>query len=228
MIDVRVVSIGAMAANPLWNERTPVRTGHATTTLIRGDDRTILVDPGLPAPALAARLEERSGLRPDAITHVFLTAFKPETTRALPLFEKAEWLVFEREREGVGVPLVHELQRAREAGDEELVQSLGKDVALLQRCQAAPDSLAEQVDLFPLPGATPGTCGLIVARPQATLVVCGDAIPTVEHLEQGKVPPSCADVEQAKESLMEAVEIADLLILGRDNLAPSPVRQGAS
>ena len=34
-----------------------------------------------PAQAMAARLHERANLKPDDITHVFLTCFKPEARR---------------------------------------------------------------------------------------------------------------------------------------------------
>jgi glyoxylase-like metal-dependent hydrolase (beta-lactamase superfamily II) len=74
------------------------------------------------------------------------------------------------------------------------------------------------VDLFPLPGVTPGLCGLLAAEPRRTTVVCGDAIPTVEHLEQAQVPRNSFDARLAMESFKEAVEIADILVLGRDNL----------
>lgn len=224
MIDLRVISIGALAAHPLWNERAAVRTGHATTTLIRSRDAVILVDPGLPGKVIAARLGERTGLKPGDVTHVFLTSFKPDVWRGIGAFEDAEWLIHEPEREHVGAALVSEVKRADEAGDDELATVLAKDVAVLKRCKPAPDSIATRVDLFPMPGVTPGSCGLIVSGARETTVICGDAIPTIEHLEQGKVLPSCADLEQAKSSLMEAIEIADLLVLGRDNLVVNPTR----
>ena len=74
------------------------------------------------------------------------------------------------------------------------------------------------VDLFPLPGVTPGMCGLLVAEPNRTTVICGDAIPTLEHYEQGKVLKHAADATAAMESFKEAIEIADVLVLGRDNI----------
>ena len=58
-----------------------------------------------------------------------------------------------------------------------------------------------------------------------TVLVCGDAIPTFEHLSQGKVLPGCVSIETAQESFKEAVENADVLILGRDNLALNPLRR---
>lgn len=229
-IDFRIVSIGTLAAHPLWDEKVPVRAGHATTTLIRAGKRNILVDPGLPGPAVSARLGERSGLRADQITDVFLTSFKPETSRGVTAFDKAAWWVSSPEREGVGVPLVRRLHEAAEAGDEELKAALEIDVAVLHRCQPAPDRLAPGIDLFPLPGVTPGLTGLLIALPRSTLHVCGDAVATLEHLERGMVLNGSFDVAQAQESFKEAVEIADELVLGRDNIFASPLarRAGAS
>src|SRR5690606_30534810 len=88
-MDVRVISIGTLAAHPLWKETSPVRTGHATSTLIRTRDKVILVDPGLPEPAIAARLSERTGLRVGDVTHVFLTSFQPDTRRGIMAFADA-------------------------------------------------------------------------------------------------------------------------------------------
>lgn len=224
-MDIRVISIGALSAHPLWEEKAPVRTGHSTTTLIRSGKRTIIVDPGLPAQAVAARLGERAGLRPEAVTHVFLTSFRPDTCRGIMAFEKATWWVAQNEREGIGVPLVGELQRAAAAGDEELKSRLELDVAILRRCEPAPDRIADGIDLFPLPGVTPGLTGLLIPAPNATTLICGDAVPTIEHLERGMVLPAAADVMRARESMAEAVEIADYLVLGRDNMVPNPVRR---
>ncbi|MHC4427338.1 MAG: hypothetical protein ACYS0D_01880, partial [Planctomycetota bacterium] len=79
-------------------------------------------------------------------------------------------------------------------------------------------------DLFPLPGVSPGSCGLLLPLPRATVCICGDAVATVEHLRQGKVLPECHDIEQAQESFAEVVEIADILVLGRDNVTVNPLR----
>lgn len=226
-MDFRIVSIGALAAHPLWGERQPVRTGHATTTLIRSGDRIILVDPSLPPQVLDARLRERSGLAPSAVTDVFLTSFQPDLRRGLPLLEHARWLISEQEREAVGVGLIEKYRQAEvdTGGDAEVLDTLRTEVEVLRRFEAAPDQIAPHVDLFPLPGQTPGLCGLLLGLPQRTVIVCGDAIPTQEHLEQGKVLPSAWDVEQAQASFREAVEIADWLIPGRDNLLANPLQR---
>ncbi|MEM0983130.1 MAG: hypothetical protein AAGI17_04170 [Planctomycetota bacterium] len=211
-----------------------MRTGHATTTLVRtvsdDDERrpiNLLIDPGLPEPVLLARLRERANLGPEDITDVFLTTFQPECRRSLAAFERANWLISNDEREAVGVPLAEGLKRLVtnfDDPDNDTEAVLRADIALLQRCQPAPDRLGVGVDLFPLGGVTPGCCGLLLAG-RETVLVCGDAIPTSEHLDEGKVLPNCADTDQAQASFREAVEIADLLILGRDNLATNPLRR---
>lgn len=229
-VQVRVISLGALDMHSLRGENRPTRTGHATTTLILSGDNAVLVDPGLPPAALEQRLDERVGLPPSRITHIFLTSFKPDTCRGITLFDSAQWLISQAEREAVGVPLA---QTARtiamdEDGDDidpRLRAELEMQIAVLQRCKPAGDRVVPGVDLFPLPGVTPGLCGLLIPEATQTTLICGDAIPTLEHLERGEVPGSSASVEQAKASFTEAVEIADILILGRDNLVVNPIRK---
>ncbi len=224
-MDFRIISIGCLDAHALWGEKEAVRSGHATTTLVRSRGRTILVDPGLPAPILEARLAERANLTPRDVTHVFLTCFRPDVRRGLAAFEDAVWWINGPEREGVGVALVEQLRKVNELDEPELSRALELDVAMLKRCEAAPDQLADGVSLFPLPGATPGMCGVLLADPRHTTLICGDAIPTMEHLEQGQVVRWAADAARAKASFAEAIEIADLLVLGRDNLVVNPVKR---
>lgn len=228
-MDLRVISIGAMSAHPLRGEKSPVRAGHATTSLVQVGGKKILIDPGLPEPAVAARLEERAGLRPRDVTHVFLTSFNPEARRGLLGFDHATWWIGQTERETIGAALVAKVQEAAEEGDEQLQKLLQQDIAILQRCEVVPDHIADEkgdrVDLFPLPGVTPGLCGLIVVTARMTTLVCGDAVATVEHLEQGKVLPVVSDVDKARESFAEAIEIADMLVLGRDNVVVNPTKR---
>ena len=227
-MDYRVISIGTLAFNPLWDEGTPVRTGHATTTLIRSDDAVIVVDPGLPPQVLAARLSERAGIAPSQVTHVFLSSFKADTCRGITLFEDAQWLVNEAEREGAGVPLAMMLQKVSQDDDpqaERIIEELQHQVAVLQRCSPAPDQIAPHVDLFPLPGVTPGLCGLLLPTPTTTVLIAGDAVPTVEYLEQGSVPPQATDIEKARESFAEAIEVADIIVPGRDNVVVNPTKR---
>ena len=55
MVNLRIVSLGALAAHPLRDEKTPVRLGHGTTTLVEipHEGKRILVDPALPGTSNA-------------------------------------------------------------------------------------------------------------------------------------------------------------------------------
>ena len=185
-------------------------------------DRKILVDPGLPGQVIEPRLGERAGLRAADITDVFLTNFRPAHRHGLTAFEAANWWVAENERERVGRSL---LARFEQEEDNAVRRLLEADIALLKKTKAAPDQLAPQVDLFPLPGFTPGACGLLLAHPTRTIVIAGDAVATGEHLERGQVLRGAFDIEAAQESLVEVLEIADVIVPGHDNVVLNPARQ---
>ncbi len=219
----RILSIGTLSVHELWEQQGPARTPHATTTLITSGDRRIVVDPGLPPQVLAARLAERAGLGPADITDVFLTNFRPAHRWGLPAFPNARWLIFEREREAVGGALFEQFQAE---ADQEQRERLMGEIAVLKRFENAADKLAPKVDLFPLPGFTPGGCGLVLSEMNTTTVIAGDAIATVEHLRTGRVLRGAFDVEQAQESLREVVEIADMIVPGHDNIVANPLRRG--
>jgi glyoxylase-like metal-dependent hydrolase (beta-lactamase superfamily II) len=221
-MDYRIISIGTLSRHELWEESTSDRTAHATTTLVHSGDRIILVDPALPPQVITARLAERAGLAPAQITDIFLTNFRPAHRMGLTAFEHATWHIFETEREVVGQNLFSQLQDEQ---DEPMRQLLEQEIALLKRCKPSPDKLAEHVDLFPLPGFTPGTCGLLLTAMNTTILIASDAIPTIEHLEKGRVQRSCYDANQAQESFVEAIEIADLIIPGHDNIQVNMTRR---
>ncbi len=222
-MNFRIISIGTLSRHPLWDTPSPQRTAHATTTLITtDDDRRILVDPALPDRFLDARLQERIGYGLDRITDVFLTCYRPAHRAGLPALEHADWYIAEPERERIGVQLIAQLDQGHDADVRELIQ---RDIAMLQRCKPAPDQLAERVDLFPVPGYTPGTCGLLLAMPAMTVVVAGDAVATSEHLEAGQLLPGPFDLDAAHEAFKDVIEIADWIIPGHDNLIPNPTRR---
>jgi glyoxylase-like metal-dependent hydrolase (beta-lactamase superfamily II) len=221
---VDIISIGTLSRNRLWNETEAVRTPHATTSLIRTGKRNILVDPGLPPPALAARLHERTGMRPEQIDTVFLTNFKPAHRAGLPLFRKAVVLIHESEQAFARQDMESLIEQAPEEDQDR--KHFEAEFALLEGFSLAPDKLAPGVDLFPLFGYTPGTCGLLVATPTSTLLIAGDAVPTLDHFLAGQVLPDARDIQAAQESMSEVYEIADLIVPGHDNVFVNPRSQG--
>ena len=170
-IQYTVVSIGALSRNPFWGETTAVRTAHATTTLIRTGDRKILVDPALPATVLDARLFERTGLHLADIDTVFLTTFRTAHRMGLPALEGARWYIHPAEKDWAKAYL--EEMRGRLKKEAPVVDD---ELALLERCKAPEDKLAEGVELFPSPGASPGGCGLLLTPVTGSVVIAGDAV----------------------------------------------------
>ncbi len=219
-----VISIGTLSRNRLWGETQAVRTAHATTTLIRTARNNILVDPGLPPQAIGARLFERTGLRPEQIDIVFLTNVRPSHRAGLALFPEAKVLLHEVEQQAMANRLRALIE---EAPSEDLDRTaLAGELKLLESIRPAEDKLAEQVDLFPLFGYTAGNTGLLVAAPTTTMLVAGDAVPTLDHFLAGQVMPDAYDIDAAGDSMREVYEIADLIVPGHDNLVANPRHAG--
>ncbi len=223
-VRIDIISIGCLSRNLIWGEHSAVRTPHATTTLLRVGKRHILVDPGLPPAIIGARLYERTGIKPERIDTVFLSNFRPAHRAGVSLFTNARVLVSESERETVRPAL----ERIRQQlGDEsEEAKIVDHELAVLDATQAADDKIAEGVDLFPLPGFTLGTCGLLVSQPTMTIVVAGDGVPTQEHFLATQALPGSVNVAQVGESMREVYEIADLVVPGHDNIFVNPRMQG--
>lgn len=218
-VTLEIISIGTLSCNPFWNETSQVRAAHATTTLIREGSATILVDPSLPPEVLAARLYERTGLTPQRIDTVFLTSFRPIHRRGLALFDGATWLLPDQEREAVIASLsaaADDLDAGQDFGVS-APQEIEQELALAGRIEPAPDQLTPSVQLFPSPGVTVGSAGLIISGLKTT-VVAGDAVLTRDHFEHGRVFERSVDPEQARRSFADILEVADIIVPGHDNL----------
>ena len=114
-----------------------------------------------------------------------------------------------------------------EAPEEDVDRKLlVEELALLESLTPAADRVADQLDLFPLPGYTPGNCGLLIKLPTTTVMIAGDAAPTQDHFLAGQVLPDAYDIQAAQESLREVYEIADLIIPGHDNIFVNPRSAG--
>ena len=126
----------------------------------------------------------------------------------------------ETEQEAAEQVLIAALNRAD--GNAEAEGLIREEQALLRKTTAAPDEVLDSVDLFPLPGYTPGQSGLLLTEPTRTTIIAGDAVPTAAHFLAGQVFQESYDLEKAKDSLMEMYEIADVIIPGHDNLFWTP------
>lgn len=224
-----VVSIGALSRNRFWNETQPRRLAHSTTVLLKDPGTTILVDPGLPAEMLAQRLDERTGLTPAQIDVVFLTCFRPVHRRSLAMFDRATWLMHEPEIEAVAEHLGRLAAAAEQDVDadpgaperdssESVEDIVRQERDLLGRIHPADDQLTRQIHLFPSPGVTPGCAGLLVNEPTRCAIVAGDAMVSHEYYEVGRVYEQVYDLEAARASFRDILEVADVIIPGHDCL----------
>jgi len=199
---VDVLAIGTLARNRFWNETSNVREEFATSSLVRSGDTILLVDPGWPSEVMEAVLFYRAGLRPEAVTDVFLTHVDPAHLDGIELFDGARWLAYDEEILYAKVEL---------AGDPRLG-------AIINRLVAVPDRLAPGIDIYPTPGHSPGHTSLMVNTAVQTTLVAGDAVLTRDHLEGGDLGPTLYDREKAQQSFTEIIEIGDFVVPGHDNI----------
>ncbi len=218
-----VISIGTLSFNRLWGEAAPMRTAHATTTLVIDGDRRILIDPSLPAVALAARLNERTGLAPSDVTDIFCTTLRPVHRRSVEAFEKANWWTSQIELESYSRNIENLLDSADRLSPED-ASLLRSEQKLIGRFSPAPDSFSKGISLYPLAGPSEGSAGLLLTPTTATIIIAGDAAITRDHIQRGQVWQGCSDTQEALESLSDLLEIADVIIPGHDNLLLSPQR----
>jgi len=197
-----VLAIGTLSQNRFWNEQQDVREEVSTCVLVRGGDVCLVVDPGWPEQVLRAVLFYRAGLEPADITDVFLTHLDPAHVGGTGLLAKARWLAYEEE-----------IAYGKEQLQDE--DALGP---LLARLDAAPEHIAEGIDIFPTPGHSPGHTSLMVNTPMATTFIAGDVALTGDHLACGDMGSTVWDRDRAEESFRELLEIGDFVIPGHDNI----------
>jgi glyoxylase-like metal-dependent hydrolase (beta-lactamase superfamily II) len=222
-VEYRIISIGAMAQNRLWGEGAPVRTSHATTTLVEDEKRLILVDPSLPATALAARFNERTGKTLQDVTDVFCTTLRPVHRRSVEAMSHATWWCNELEIQTYTAYLEGLLDSAGRVNQEDAA-AIEAERAQVSRFKAAPEKFSAQVHLYPLVGASAGSAGLLLTPATTTVVIAGDAAVTAEHVLLGQVWDGCQDVTAAMESFEDMLEMADVIVPGHDNVLFVPRR----
>jgi len=178
---------------------------------------------------LDARLFERAGIRNRDITTIFLTTFRAAHRGALAVFDNAKWLIHENEKKYARAHLEELYRHNKELEHEpdhecarcaEDLALIANDLDLLSRCEPAPEKLADQVELFPSPGASAGSSGLLLTPSVGAIVVAGDAVINTEYLEHGRVWEESYDLGLAQQSLQDILEVADMVIPGHDNIIP--------
>lgn len=215
-VSVDIISVGTLSRNRFWKEAGTCRPAHATTTLLRDSEATVIVDPSLPAEILRQRLDERTGLTPEQVETVFLTNFRPTHRRGLELFKHATWLMDETEIQAMR-SFIEDAAIAAEARGEPIDELVQQEAKLLQKIEPAPERITEQIHLFPTPGATPGSASLLALQGDCTIAVAGDAIINKQYFARRQAFERHSDAAQAVQAIAELTEIADRIIPGHDD-----------
>lgn len=197
-----IVHIGTLACNPYWGESNPVREQCCTSTLIRAEGRTVLVDPGnLAADRMAEALFAYSGLKPEDVDTVFLTHFHTHHSGALSLFPASTWMMSERE--------------IRWWDEKESLQAA--EANILSRMIPMDDHPVPRVKMIPTPGHTPGSASLLVETRDGMVMVVGDAVLTFDHFEDRSVASHAWDKREALRTMNQIAKLADVIIPGHAN-----------
>jgi glyoxylase-like metal-dependent hydrolase (beta-lactamase superfamily II) len=210
---VEIISVGTLSRNRFWNEQGEVRASHATTSLIRDDTTSVIVDPSLPGELLSHRLDERVGLKPEQVEVVFLTNFRPIHRRGIHLFDHATWLMSAEELDAMHSHL-NDVSAAADARGEPVDELVEQELALLGRFEPAPEKISSDIHLFPSPGVTPGSTSLLGLTANRTLAVTGDSIINQDYFAHRRVFEQHSNAEAAVQAMAELMEIADIIVPG--------------
>jgi N-acyl homoserine lactone hydrolase len=198
-----VLTIGYLSRNKFWGESSDkgYRSPRCTCTLIRTNGRTIIVDPSCPPEEMLQVLDQRTGLKAEQITDVFLTHFHGDHRYGIEAFPHAKWFMPERE-----------IEHCRGQVPAESPESL-----LLTKLIPVDRSLMPGIEILHTPGHSEGHGSLVFACEGLTVVVAGDAAMTKDFYLARDYYFNTSDPEAAVKSIDGIARIADIIVPGHDN-----------
>jgi len=205
MPDVRwhVLTIGHLSRNKFWGESDDqaYRSPLCTSTLIRVDNRIIVVDPGCPPDQMARVLYERTGLKLGDVDTVFLTHAHGDHHVGITSFPEARWCI--------GAPEL-ETWTAQAAPDS-------PEQRLLSRLEPVSGELAPGITLLPTPGHSAAHTSLSFTTDGQRVVIAGDAVMTHDFFLARDVYFNTVDRIAAVQSIATIATLADIVVPGHDN-----------
>jgi len=199
----RVLTVGHLSRNKFWGESIDhaYRETLCTSTLIQIGDRNIVVDPSCPPDEMERVLDQRAGIKPEAIDTVFLTHFHGDHYVGLTTFPHAAWYM--------AAPEI--------AAWTEQTAPDAPERALLARIKPAPAEVVPGVALLATPGHTPNHTSLIFSSADWRVVIAGDAVMTYDYFQARDVHYNTVDRAAAVRSIDTIAELADVVVPGHDN-----------
>ena len=192
-----IISIGNLSRNRYWGERDEeaYRTALCTSTLIRGENSCVLVDPPYrDAKTMSSELFRRTGLGVEDVDTVFLTHEHGDHTAGIEHFRHARWMA---------APAV--------------AHNLNTSAALSKSVDPAPERIFGCIDVMHTPGHTPDHHGLGFMWNGYNVVVAGDSVMTADFWDDRRGYFNSIDFEIATATIDMLGKTAHIVIPGHDN-----------
>lgn len=192
-----VITIGNLSRNRYWGESDEegLREAWCTSTLVTGEGFRLVVDPALKDPeAMAQELDRRAGLKPEAITAVFVTHHHGDHHWGLEAFPQAEWWA---------------------AG--EVAALINEDSSYSKPVQPALPRLFDEIELVHTPGHTAEHHSLLFGCDGQTVVIAGDAVMTRDFYRHRQGYFNSESFDTAAETIDAIGRTADVVVPGHDN-----------
>ena len=191
-----ILTLGCFSRNRYWGEEDAksYRRALCTSTLIETPQGArILVDPAVSGAALAQVLDERCGLRPEAVDYVYVTHRHGDHYVGMADLPRAVWLAAPGDAGEIRRALPQHADRIFDAGAE----------------------IVPGVQVLPLPGHTPGLAGLLFASEDG--MVAGDSVMTRDFFKDRRGYYNSADFAASARSIDLLMEKADIVVPGHGN-----------
>ena len=193
-----ILTLGCFSRNRYWGEEDAksYRRALCTSTLIETPQGArILVDPAVSGAALAQVLDERCGLRPEAVDYVYVTHRHGDHYVSMADLPRAVWLAAPGDAGEIRRALPQHAKRIFAAGAE----------------------IVPGVQVLPLPGHTPGLAGLLFASEDGMVAVAGDSVMTRDFFKDRRGYYNSADFAASARSIDLLMEKADIVVPGHGN-----------
>lgn len=192
-----VVTIGNLSRNRYWGESDAkgVRPAICTCTVVQGEGFRLIVDPSLSsADEMARELDRRTGLKLRDLTAVFITHEHGDHWFGLAHFPEARWFAA-----------------------PEVSIALNKTNQLPKPVESMAGRLFDEVDILPSPGHTLSHHSLRLDCDGLSVVIAGDAVPTLDFWRERRGYYNCVDFELSARTMEKIAGLADLVVPGHDN-----------